>query len=51
MLYEKKMDKEIFNKAIRAYIDDPKKNIGNLLDYAKLMGIKRKVNTIIGMWM
>lgn len=49
--YEKKMDKEVFNHAIRAYVKDSKKNIRNLLDYAELMRIKVKVNRIIGMWM
>ncbi|WP_312654477.1 hypothetical protein [Proteiniclasticum sp.] len=49
--YEKKMDKEVFNHAIRAYVKDSKKNIRNLLDYAKLMRIENKVNRIIGMWM
>jgi predicted transcriptional regulator of viral defense system len=49
--YEKKMDKEIFNKAIRSYVMDQKKNIGKLLDYAEAMNIRKKVSTIIGMWM
>lgn len=49
--YENKMDKEIFNKAIQSYVRDPKKNVRNLLDYAKLMNIEKKVKTIIGMWM
>ncbi len=49
--YEKKMDKEVFNKAIKAYVTDSKKNIGHLLDYAKAMNIKNKVDNIIGMWM
>lgn len=45
------MDKEVFNKAIKAYVNESKKNIVRLLDYAKEMNIKRKVETIIGMWM
>ncbi|MBI9011140.1 MAG: type IV toxin-antitoxin system AbiEi family antitoxin domain-containing protein [Clostridiales bacterium] len=49
--YENKMDKEIFNKAILAYVRDPKKRIGKLLDYAKTMNIAKKVDRIIGMWM
>lgn len=49
--YEKKMDKEVFNYAIKAYVKDSKKNIANLLDYAELMRIKNKVSRIIGMWM
>lgn len=49
--YEKKMDKEIFNYAIKAYVNDSKKNIRNLLDYADEMNIKNKVSNIIGMWL
>ena len=49
--YEKKMDKEVFNSAIRAYAIDSEHNIGKLMDYAKLMNIEKKVSAIIGMWM
>lgn len=49
--YEKKMDKEVFNYAIKAYVKDSKKNIRNLLDYAEEMNIKNKVSNIIGMWL
>lgn len=49
--YEKKLDKELFNKAIKSYVKDSKKNIGRLMEYAEQMNVKKKVNTIIGMWM
>ncbi|MCK8061634.1 MULTISPECIES: hypothetical protein [unclassified Fusibacter] len=49
--YENKMDKEVFNKAIFAYVRDPKKRITKLLDYAKIMNITKKVDRIIGLWM
>jgi len=49
--YEKKMDKEVFNYAIKAYIQDSKKNISKLMDYAEMMRIKNKVSQIVGMWM
>lgn len=49
--YEKKMDKEVYNKAIRAYVADSNKNIANMIDYAKIMNIEKKVKNIIGMWM
>jgi len=49
--YEKKMDKEVYNKAIRAYLSDSQKNIANLIDYAKEMNVEKKVNNTIGMWM
>lgn len=49
--YEKKMDKEVFNKAIFAYVKDPEKRIHKLIDYAKAMNIMKKVDRIIGLWM
>lgn len=49
--YEKKMDKEVFNVAIKAYAKDAKKDITNLMKYAEEMRIKNKVSTIIGMWL
>lgn len=49
--YEAELDKETFNKAIQAYISDPKKNIANLLDYAKRRKVTKKVHAIIGVWL
>ncbi len=49
--HENKMDVEIFNKAIQAYIRDPKKNIPRLLEYAKLLRVEGKVRKIIGVWL
>ena len=46
-----KMDKEIFNKAIRGYVNDPKKNIPNLMMYAKKMRVQKKVRELIGVWL
>ena len=46
-----KMDKEIFNKAIQNYINDSKKNIPNLMYYAKIMHVQKKVNDIIEVWL
>jgi predicted transcriptional regulator of viral defense system len=37
--YEKKLDKEIFNKAIQAYIKDDEKNISKLVEYAKVLRV------------
>lgn len=34
-----KMDKEIFNKAIQRYVNDPQKNIPNLMEYAKTISL------------
>ena len=49
--YEKKIDKEIFNKAIKAYIEDKQKNISHLIDYSKKLNIEKKVKNVIGMWL
>ena len=49
--YRNKMDKEIFNKAIRAYIDDPGKNIPKLMDYAGPLRVKKAVKDLIGVWL
>lgn len=49
--YRNKMDKEIFNKAIRTYIDDPGKNIPKLMEYAGPLRVKKTVKDLIGVWL
>jgi predicted transcriptional regulator of viral defense system len=49
--YEKKIDKEIFNKAVQAYIKDDKKNISKLLEYAKVLRVINKVKIYVGVWL
>ena len=46
--YRTKIDSEMFNKAINAYVTDDKKNLGNLAKYAKEMRLFNKVNDLIG---
>lgn len=46
--YRTKIDSEMFNKAINAYVADDKKNLGNLAKYAKEMRLFNKVNDLIG---
>ena len=46
-----KMDREIFNKAIQGYVNDPKKNIPNLMMYAKKLRVQKKVKELIGVWL
>lgn len=46
-----KMDKEIFNKAIQGYLKDPKKNIPNLMQYAKALRVQKRVKDIIEVWL
>ena len=49
--HENKMDREIYNKAIINYINDSKKNVTNLLEYAKKRNIHKKVRDRIGVWL
>jgi len=49
--YETDMDKETFNKAIQAYLADPKKNVKNLLAYAKRRKAIKRVHDVIGVWL
>lgn len=46
-----KIDKEIFNKAIQGYVKDLKKNIPNLMIYAKKLRVEKKVKELIGVWL
>lgn len=46
-----KMDKEIFNKAIQGYVKDPEKNIPNLMEYAKVLRVQKRVKELIGVWL
>lgn len=46
-----RIDKEIFNKAIQNYVKDPKKNIPNLMQYAKELRVQRRVKDLIGVWL
>ncbi len=46
-----KMDKEIFNKAIQGYVKDTKKNIPNLMEYAKVLRVQKRVKELIGVWL
>ena len=49
--YRNKMDKEIFNKAIRSYVEDPRKNIPKLMEYAGPLRVKKAVKDLIGVWL
>jgi predicted transcriptional regulator of viral defense system len=49
--YRNKMDREIFNKAIRSYISDPEKSIPNLMAYAKPLRVVKPVRDLIGVWL
>ena len=46
-----KMDREVFNKAVQNYVKDSKKNIPNLMQYAKELRVQKKVKDLIGVWL
>ena len=46
-----KMDREIFNKAVQGYVKDTKKNIPNLMEYAKVLRVQTRVKELIGVWL
>lgn len=45
--YRTKLDNEIFNKAINAYVADQKKNLANLSKYAKEMRVYKKMMSVM----
>lgn len=49
--YRNKMDKEIFNKAIRSYINDTGKSIPKLMKYAEPLRVKKVAKDLIGVWL
>lgn len=49
--HENKLEEEVFTNAIKRYVKDPKKNVRNLFEYAKVFNIKNKVQTYIGVWL
>lgn len=49
--YRNKMDKEIFNKAIRNYVNDTSKNIPKLMEYAVPLRCQKLVKDLIGVWL
>lgn len=45
--YRTKLDNELFNKALNAYVADDKKNLANLSKYAKEMKLYKKVTELM----
>ena len=41
VLFMNKIDKEIFNKAVQGYVKGSKKNIPNLMQYAKELRLQK----------
>ena len=51
MKYQEKMDREDFKKAVLTYIQDDRKNVANLMEYARERKVLKKVQNIIGVWL
>lgn len=49
--YRKKIDREIFTKAIRTYVMDPQKNLHRLLEYAEQLRVKKIATDLIDVWL
>ena len=45
--YRTRLDNELFNKAINAYVADEEKNLSNLSKYAREMGLYKKVMDVV----
>ena len=45
--YRAKLDNEIFNKALNAYVNDTEKNLSNLSAYAKKLRVYKKVTELM----
>ena len=48
--HRNRMDREIFNKAIRAYCEDPQHDVSLLTEYARRLRIERPTREIISLW-
>lgn len=49
--YRNKMDRETFNKAIRAYVTDPQKNLYRLTEYTERFRVKKIAADLISVWL
>ena len=45
--YRSRLDNEIFNKALNAYVNDSKKDLKNLSEYAKKLRVHKKVTELM----
>ena len=49
--YEDKMERNFFKEGLMAYINDPKKDIAKLMQYARERRVVKKVQNVIGVWL
>lgn len=48
--HRRRMDQEVFAKAIQAYCIDPARDISRLMRYARKLRIEKPTNDLIGLW-
>ena len=51
LLHRKKMDAEVFNDAVRGYLNDTNRNEAKLANYAPKLRVEKKVKEILGIWL
>lgn len=49
--YEKKLEDEVFMNVVKRYVEDSKKNVRRLFEYADVFNITNKVQTYIRVWL
>lgn len=49
--FEEKLEREVLQKFLRCYIDEPEKDVQKLLEYAKFRKVTQKVQNRIGVWL
>ncbi len=49
--YKNKIEDEVFRNAVTRYLQDDKKNLRKLFEFAAVFDIKKKVHTYIGVWL
>ena len=50
LLHRNKIEAEMVTQAIRSYIDDPMRDIAQLINYAPQLRVERKVREVFGPW-
>lgn len=51
LFHRNKIETEVFNNAIQRYVKDTQKNEANLIVYAKVMHVEKKVMEVLGIWL
>ena len=49
--FEEKLEREVLQKSLRCYIEEPDKDVQKLLEYAKFRKVTQKVQNRIGVWL